>query len=82
MLSSTILIQHIVPNQVRGRIMSIFQLNMGFAQLMTLPVAAFGQWLTLQLLFPIMALTLLVTVILILVSQPQIIQARIYKAAP
>jgi MFS family permease len=81
MVSSTILIQHIVPNQVRGRIMSIFQLNMGFAQLMTLPVAAFGQWLTLQLLFPIMALTLLVAVILILVSQPQIIQARISKTA-
>lgn len=81
MVSSTILIQHIVPSQVRGRIMSIFQLNMGFAQLMTLPVAAFGQWLTLQLVFPIMALTLLVAVILILVSQPQIIQARISKTA-
>ena len=81
MVSSTILIQHIVPDQVRGRIMSIFQLNMGFAQLMTLPVAAFGQWLTLQLLFPIMALTLLVAVILILISQPQIIQARISKTA-
>ena len=38
-VSSTILIQQLVPNEVRGRIMSIFQLNMGFAQLMTMPVA-------------------------------------------
>jgi len=81
MVSSTILIQHLVPNQVRGRIMSIFQLNMGFAQLMTLPVAALGQWLTLQLLFPVMALTQLIAVVLILVSQPQIMQARIPKTA-
>jgi MFS family permease len=81
MVSSTILIQHVVPNEVRGRIMSIFQLNMGFAQLMTLPVAALGQWLTLQLLFPIMSLTLLAIIILILVTQPQIIKARISETS-
>ena len=77
MVSSTILIQHIVPNEVRGRIMSILQLNMGFAQLMTLPVAALGQWLTLQLLFPIMALSALVAVVVIVVTHPQIVRARI-----
>ncbi len=81
MLSSTILIQHIVPNEMRGRIMSIFQLNMGFAQLMTLPVAALAQWLTLQLLFPIMALTVLVVVVVILATHPQIMQARIPKGS-
>lgn len=81
MVSSTILIQHIVPNEVRGRIMSIFQLNMGFAQLMTLPVAVLGQWLTLQLLFPIMALAGLAAVVLILVTHPQIMLARIPKTS-
>ena len=43
--------QQLVPNEVRGRIMSIFQLNMGVAQLMTMPIALLGQWLTLQVLF-------------------------------
>ena len=76
-VSSTILIQHIVPNEVRGRVMSIFQLNIGFAQLMTLPVAALAQWLTLQLLFPIMAIATLVTILFILATHPQIILARI-----
>jgi predicted MFS family arabinose efflux permease len=76
MVSSTVLIQHLVPNEVRGRIMSLVQLNMGFAQLMTMPVAILGQWLGLEVLFPLMALTTLVVVTLILLAQPQIAQAR------
>lgn len=76
MVSSTVLIQHLVPNEVRGRIMSLVQLNMGFAQLMTMPVAVLGQWLTLEVLFPILALTTLVAVTLILLAQPQIMRAR------
>jgi len=79
MVSSTILIQHIAPNEVRGRVMSIFQLNMAFAQLMTMPVAILAQWLTLQVLFPWLAIATLVLVVLILYSQPQVIQSRIPK---
>jgi len=74
-ISSTILIQKLVPNEVRGRIMSIFQLNMGFAQVMTMPVAILGQWLTLQVLFPVMAVTTLAVVTLILMTRRQIIRA-------
>lgn len=77
MVSSTILIQHLVPNEIRGRVMSIFQLNMALAQLMTMPVALLGQWLTLQVLFPYLAVITLGLVILIVVSQPQLRQASI-----
>ena len=77
MVSSTILIQHLAPNEVRGRVMSIFQLNMAFAQLMTMPVALLGQWLTLQVLFPWLAVMTLAMVSLILVTQRQIIRSRI-----
>jgi MFS family permease len=76
MVSSTILIQHLVPNAVRGRIMSLLQLNMGFAQLMTMPVALLGQWLTLEVLFPLMAMLTLAVVVLILLAKPQIARAR------
>jgi ENTS family enterobactin (siderophore) exporter len=75
MVSSTILIQHLVPNEIRGRIMSIFQLNMAFAQLMTMPVAMLGQWLTLPVLFPVMSFLTLALVIVILITQPQLIRA-------
>ena len=74
-VSSTILIQHLVPNEVRGRIMSLFQLNMGFAQLMTMPVAVLGQWLTLPVLFPILAAATLSAVTLILITQRQVVRA-------
>ncbi len=74
MVSSTIVIQQTVPNEVRGRIMSIFQLNMGFAQLMTMPVAMLGQWLTLQVLFPILAVTTMITVAVILATHRQILR--------
>jgi predicted MFS family arabinose efflux permease len=77
MVSSTILIQHIVPNEVRGRIMSILQLNMGVAQTMTMPIALLGQWLTLQALFPALAIVTLGTVVALLVLRPQIITARV-----
>jgi len=82
MVSSTILIQRIVPNEVRGRIMSIFQLNMGFAQLMTMPVAALGQWFTLQVLFPILAAMTVIIVLTILVTQPQLRKARVDNTEP
>ncbi|MCB1644491.1 MAG: MFS transporter [Pseudomonadales bacterium] len=77
MVSSTILIQHLAPNEVRGRIMSIFQLNMAFAQLMTMPVAFLGQWLTLPVLFPILSWITLGMVILILLSRPQVAKASV-----
>jgi len=77
MVSSTILIQHIVPNEVRGRIMSILQLNMGVAQTMTMPIALLGQWLTLKALFPALAIVTLGMVLALLVLRPQIITARV-----
>jgi hypothetical protein len=74
-VSSTVLIQRLVPNEVRGRIMSIFQLNMGFAQLMTMPVALLAQWLTLPVLFPAMAMVTSIAVVGILLSQRQLMRA-------
>ncbi len=75
MVSSTILIQQLVPNEVRGRIMSILQLNMGFAQLMTMPIAILGQWLTLPVLFPTLAFVTLGSILLILMTRRQILRA-------
>ena len=72
MVSSTITIQHVVPNEVRGRVMSIFQLNMAFAQLMTMPVAILGQVFGLAILFPVLAFVTLGTIATILSWQRQI----------
>ena len=72
MVSATILIQQLAPNDIRGRLMSIFQLNMAFAQLMTMPVAILAQWLTLPVLFPILSFATLGIVIVILLTQQQL----------
>jgi dipeptide/tripeptide permease len=77
MVSSTILIQHIAPSDMRGRIMSIFQLNMAFAQLMTMPIALLAQWLGLAALFPVLSYLTVAMVILVLLRQPQLVQAKI-----
>ena len=81
-VSSAVLIQHLVPNEVRGRVMSILQLNMGAAQLMTMPVALLGQWLTLPVLFPVMAFATLALVVLLLISRPQLLRSTIRPAVP
>ena len=81
MVSSAVLIQHVVPNEIRGRIMSLLQLNMGCAQLMTLPVAALGQWIALTTLFPAMALTTLVIIAAILLFRPEIRRATVAPGA-
>jgi MFS family permease len=73
---STSLVQHIVPNEFRGRVMSILWLNMGLAQMVTLPVAAVAQASSLELMFPLMAFTLLGSVTLIVLGQ-----RRIWRAA-
>ena len=52
-------------------------MNMAFAQLMTMPVALLGQWLTLPVLFPILALVTLVLVIFIIGLKPQVRRATI-----
>ena len=80
MVSSTILIQHLTPNEMRGRIMSLLQLNMAFAQLMTMPVAMLAQWLTLPVLFPFLSYVTLGIVVLILATQLQLVRTRITAA--
>ncbi len=79
-VAATILIQHLVSNDMRGRVMSLFQLNMGFAQIMTLPVAIVAQATSMEVLFPILAFTVLGIVLLILVSQRQIWRAVIPRS--
>ena len=49
--------------------MSLLNLNMGVAQLVTLPLAALGQWIGLEVLFPALAVSLLLVTALILATR-------------
>jgi predicted MFS family arabinose efflux permease len=78
-VSATALIQHLVPNEVRGRVMSILLINRGLAQLVTLPLAALGGVISLRTLFPSLALVLLALTVLIVVAQPSVRRSRISR---
>ncbi len=78
-ISATALIQHLVPNEVRGRVMSILLANRGLAQLVTLPLAAVGGLISLRALFPLLAFVVLALVLLIVVTQPVVRRARISR---
>lgn len=81
-VSAAALIQHLVPNEVRGRVLSILLVNRGLAQLVTLPLAALGGVISLRTLFPLLALVVLALVVLIVVAQPSVRRARISAAEP
>jgi MFS family permease len=68
-ISSMTLVQLLVPNEVRGRVMSLLQLNMGMAQLLTFPVALVAQATSLEMVFPALAAAVVVLVVLIVVAQ-------------
>jgi MFS family permease len=80
-VSASALILNSVPNEVRGRVMSLMLLNMSIAQLITFPLAAIGQAVTLQVLFPVLAVVCLTAVTVIAVSKPCVWQARITARA-
>jgi len=48
------LVQRIVPNAIQGRVLSLFLLNMGLAQLMTAPVGVLAQAWTLERVVPVL----------------------------
>ena len=75
-IAGTALIQLIAPGRFRGRVMSVLNLNMGLAQVFTLPLALLGQWLSLQVLFPALAGVLLMTTAVILASRRHIWSIR------
>jgi MFS family permease len=68
-ISATTLIQLMVPNEVRGRVMSLLQLNMGVAQLLTFPIATIALAIGLEVLFPAMAVAVTVVVLAIVLWQ-------------
>ena len=66
----------IAPGNFRGRVMSVLNLNMGIAQIVTLPLAALGQLISLEVLFPGLAVALLFTTAGILASRRAVWRSR------
>ncbi|MEX2229490.1 MAG: MFS transporter [Dehalococcoidia bacterium] len=80
-IAAATIVQDLVPNRMRGRVMSVLALNLGLAQLLTLPLAAAGQIVSLRVLFPALALIQLALVAVLVIARPAVRRARIDGAA-
>ncbi|HMO55047.1 MAG TPA: MFS transporter, partial [Tepidiformaceae bacterium] len=70
MVSASTISQHVVSEEMRGRVMGLFPLAMGLQMLGGLPIGIAGQALGLPLVFPILAWTALAAVLVVMVIQP------------
>lgn len=80
-IAAATIVQGLVPNEMRGRVMSVLTLNRGLAQLLTLPLAAAGQLVSLRVLFPALALVQTVLVVALLIARPTVRRVRIEPAS-
>jgi hypothetical protein len=76
-VAATALVQHLVPDEMRGRVFSILMLNQGLAQFVTFPLAAAGELVSLRVLYPVLAVTQVVIVSTVIVAFPALRRARI-----
>jgi MFS family permease len=74
-VSATSLTQRLIPNEVQGRVMSIFMMSGGISQLLTLPIGGLAQWATFELTMPLVGWTSLALVALIAVTRPEVRRA-------
>lgn len=75
MISARALVQRTVPNAIQGRIMSLFMLTMGLAQLMAAPVGGLAQLFTFELVVPILGWLCLGLVAAIVVLRSEVRRA-------
>jgi MFS family permease len=71
-VSAASLVQRLVPNEVQGRVMSLFMMSAGVSQLLTFPIGGLAQWATFELTMPVIGWTSLALIMLIAVARPAV----------
>ncbi|HJM75086.1 MAG TPA: MFS transporter [Dehalococcoidia bacterium] len=69
---STASLQHVVPNRVLGRVMSLLILSQGISQTFGLAIGALGQYIGLEMLYPAAGFAVIAFTILLAISQPRL----------
>ncbi|OAI40947.1 hypothetical protein AYO38_00770 [bacterium SCGC AG-212-C10] len=82
LVSSTTIIQGVVADEMRGRVMALFPLVMGVAQLATAPIGAIGQQIGLPALVPALGYLTLALCIGLILQRPGLRHVRPVVAAP
>lgn len=74
-VSARSLVQRIVPNEIQGRVLSLFMVNMGLAQFMAGPVGALSQAFTMERVVPVLGWLSLALTLSIILLRPDIRRA-------
>lgn len=69
---STASLQHVVPNRVLGRVMSLLILSQGISQTFGLAIGALGQWIGLETLYPAAGFAIIAFAVVLAISQPRL----------
>lgn len=69
-IASTAIIQRIVPNEVRGRVMSVFMLNGAVAQMNSLVLGLIADAVTMEVMVPVATVLSTVLVIILIATVP------------
>ena len=72
MVSASTIVQQVVSDEMRGRVMGLFPLTMGLALANAGPVSVIGQLTSLQLLLPVLAWTMLFLALAVVVLRPTV----------
>ncbi|MEX1102633.1 MAG: hypothetical protein WED87_00175, partial [Dehalococcoidia bacterium] len=70
--TSSTIAQHVVSDEMRGRVMGLFPLMMGLAMLTAAPVGAVGQVAGLEVVVPTLGWTTLALILAIVLLRPQV----------
>ena len=76
------ILAHETPNDFRGRVMSLLFQGMGIAQVLGLPIGAVAQVVSMETLFPLMAIGTLAFLLLVMLVRPVILRARVPHELP
>ncbi|MGI8925805.1 MAG: MFS transporter [Tepidiformaceae bacterium] len=76
LVASATIIQEIVSDEMRGRVMALFPLTLGVAQLNTAPVGAIGQGIGLPTLVPLLGWLTIAACLAVMLARPQLRMVR------
>ena len=82
MLTSSTLVQHLVDDAMRGRVLSLFPFSLGFAYVCTAAIGGIGQQVGLAVLVPALGWATVLGCVSVIVWNRQLLGARIRPATP
>lgn len=81
MVSASTIVQQVVSEEMRGRVMGLFPLAMGLALASAGPVSIVGQFVGLEVILPVMAWSMLILALAVVAWQPDLRSVTLLEAA-